>query len=343
MLMTGVYPERNSRALLVVLIALSAFLVFSGTLGHELVWDDESFIRYSRELVDLGGINALATAEFKPDLTEDYGPGYYRPVSLASLWFDQHVGGSSPWVFHLTNTLLHTLCSVLVLVLLLMVLPSRAGAVGGALLFALHPIHVESVAFVSGRTDLLAAVFSLTAAVLWLKLRQGKSPRPLYDWVLYSIAFALACLSKEVAFVLPVVLIVWDFLLPSGTFSGPETFWRRKVWFLVSVSIIGGIVLLRYFALDIEFGQEPLKGSDGLHVPLKVPGILLVYSRLLFLPLAERFLYLPSVGFCLLVGAAWGAGTTANAKRSCRSSQASCSSRCPPLAPSPMPEYGKTT
>lgn len=352
-------------------VFICAFLVFAGTLGHELVWDDTYFIGYSTEVAEKGGFRALASAEFKSDMTKESATGYYRPIILMSFWIDDMLGASSPFAFHMTNVLLHALCSVLVLVLLRMLLASDAGAIGGALLFALHPIHVESVAFVSGRSDLFAALFCLVSTVYWLKHRRGLSSRPFRDQILSLAAFILACFSKEVALVLPAILISWDYLLPGEKSSGRAISWRSNTWLLNFAAIIVGIILLRYFILDIGFGREAVADQSGLGFPDKALATFLVYIRLLILPvgqmpnywshdyssswvgilllvllaglsfsillrrtprmglagvvwiivflvpvsgivqingapLAERFLYLPSVGLCLIVGAAWG-------------------------------------
>ena len=99
--------------------------MFAGTLGHDLVWDDERFIQYAEDMVTEGGVLALVTSEFRPDASDGPNTAYLRPISLASMWLDKHLGADSTVVFHLTNALLHTLCSVLVLVLLGMVLGSR--------------------------------------------------------------------------------------------------------------------------------------------------------------------------------------------------------------------------
>lgn len=159
---------------LVLVVFLCAFLMFAGTLGHDLVWDDERFIQYAEDVVTEGGVLALVTSEFRPNASDGPNTAYFRPISLASLWLDKHLGADSTVVFHLTNALLDALCSALVLVPFGMVLGSRSGALGGALLFAVHPVHVESVAFVSGRTDLLASVFCLLIGDLWGRLYKGR-------------------------------------------------------------------------------------------------------------------------------------------------------------------------
>jgi len=160
-----------------VLIALSAFLVFSPTLGHELVWDDIPIVLYAQKVVEEGGIGALVQAPFAIGVQGlDNPTGYYRPVSLISMWISSSLDEPSPFPYHLTNVLLHVINSLLLFQLLNLVLPPGGGPLLGGLLFAVHPVHSESVAFVSGRTDLLATLFALLTVLLWIRYGQPESP-----------------------------------------------------------------------------------------------------------------------------------------------------------------------
>jgi len=88
---------------------------------------------------------------------------------------DGWLGGGRAWVFHFANILLHACVCGLVVLLLGRILRDRPSAVFGGLLFAAHPVHVEAVAFVSGRTDLWAAVFVFLVAMCWELGRSGGS------------------------------------------------------------------------------------------------------------------------------------------------------------------------
>jgi hypothetical protein len=96
----------------------------------------------------------------------------YRPLTTVSFAVDWFIGRGLPWVFHAMNVLEHGVASVLVY-LLLAELAAPAAAFAGALVFAVHPVHVEAVANVVGRAEVMSAIFYLWALLLW-----ARAPRP---------------------------------------------------------------------------------------------------------------------------------------------------------------------
>jgi tetratricopeptide (TPR) repeat protein len=125
---------------------------------------------------------------------------YYRPVPLASFMVDRAVFGGTAAGYHISNVAFHAVTTLGLWLLLRRLLAGTAaaalGALAGASVFAVHPIHTESVSWINGRTDLLAAMFMLPAVVLALRWRDEKSVPALAGVVLL---FLLALLSKEVA------------------------------------------------------------------------------------------------------------------------------------------------
>jgi tetratricopeptide (TPR) repeat protein len=185
----------------------------------------------------------------------------------------------------LTNVLLHGLASVLVLLLLSALGAGRWPAVAGAALFAVHPVHVESVAFVSGRTDLLAGVFVLSSALLWTRDRAGAPRHAAWLRAAGVGAFALGCLSKEVAFPLPFVLAAWDLALPWP--ARPGWIRGRRVWWIGAASAIAAALALRTLVageplpLLGDSGDASAAAGDRLAL---LPGVLVTGLRLLVAP-----------------------------------------------------------
>ncbi len=133
--------------------------------------------------------------------------GIWHPLTWLSLMLDAQIFGSGAYGFHLTNLLFHT-ASVL---MLFTVLRRMTGAVWNsafvAALFAVHPLHVESVAWVSERKDVLSMFFGLVA--LWAYARYAR--RPSASWYLLALtAFVLSLLSKPMLVTLPFLLLVLD-------------------------------------------------------------------------------------------------------------------------------------
>ena len=134
--------------------------------------------------------------------------GNYHPLTVLSLAVDYQVFGPHARAFGLVNLALHLMTSLLVLVLLRRLLPDRAWMPEiGALWFAIHPIHVESVAWVSGRKDVLYGLWFVTSILLYLTSQERRST-PLLIGAFG--AFVLACVSKPMAVTLPVLLVVLD-------------------------------------------------------------------------------------------------------------------------------------
>lgn len=147
--------------------------------------------------------------------------GHWSPLAWLSFALDHAVGGLDPRVYHATNLALHAVNATLVCVvarhLLRPALAPRggeaavgAGAFAAAVLFAVHPLRAETVAWVSDRRDLLCAAFLLTA--VWAYLRGVGPDRPLAGgWRAVSLAaFAAALASKGLAAMLPLLLLVLD-------------------------------------------------------------------------------------------------------------------------------------
>lgn len=204
-----------------LLAALVAFLVFAPTLDYPLVWDDVPLTWRAASPPGGGGLAAVLTQEFQ--LERGVPTGYYRPVVMLSLWLDGKLASAITVQYHLTNVLLHAACTFLVVLLLGRLIP--AGGTGPLLagaLFALHPVHTEAVAFVSGRTDLLAALFVLSAALFWLDHRGRPS---LSRLVASGLCLLFGLMSKEVAAMLPVVLLAIDAATERG---GGASWWARN-------------------------------------------------------------------------------------------------------------------
>ncbi|HEU4723670.1 MAG TPA: tetratricopeptide repeat protein [Candidatus Eisenbacteria bacterium] len=205
----------------VLTVAAVSFLAFRGTLGHEFVsWDDDVYVYENPAFTNLSSARVAW-------LLSSFYYYAYIPVTLLSHTADVLVGGMDPRQHHLTNVLLHAANSAWVL-LLGWVLLSRSGAVGpagsarsrasaiagmgiAAVLFAVHPLRAESVAWVSDRKDLLCAFFSLPAAIAYLVYSSRRGKARAGRWLAASFAlFVLAILSKSTAVAFPLVLVILD-------------------------------------------------------------------------------------------------------------------------------------
>jgi protein O-mannosyl-transferase len=198
-------PGRHAPSVLVILVAAAAY---AATLGYDFVWDDTLLIQQSWRLHHWRTLPSLLTSHFWAEVGE--ASHYYRPLVTLTFFLDVQIWGLRPFGFHLTNVLAHVAVTLAVLAVARRAMGDGVAAAICALAFALHPVHAESVSFVSGRTDVMATLLFLLALLAYDRGRDEGRWGPL-AWSLG--AYWLALLAKEVAITLPVILLVWDRLV----------------------------------------------------------------------------------------------------------------------------------
>ena len=196
-------------ALVVAFIAGVA--LYLPTARYGFVQDDRAIIVSNPAAHSIGAGLAAFDDPYWPRET---GAGLYRPVTILSYALDWTLLGGRPGWLHVMNALWHGLATVLLVVLLARWLPPF-GATAAGLVFAWHPVHVEAVASLVGRAELLVAVGILGAV---LAARRGR-------WVLAILCAALAMLSKEHGVIVGVVILLDKWLQPSEDKPYPTVFW----------------------------------------------------------------------------------------------------------------------
>lgn len=132
----------------------------------------------------------------------------WHPVTLLSLLLDSTIFGPQPWGFHLTNLLLHLACSVLLFLLMVRCTKLIWASFIVAIAFALHPLHVESVAWISERKDVLSIFFWMLTMLFYCQYVQNKKN---VSYLLALLFFAFGLMSKPMLVTLPCVLLLWDY------------------------------------------------------------------------------------------------------------------------------------
>jgi len=187
-----------------------SFGVFAFSLKNDFVWDDVQVIEKSYYSFKASRIKSIVIPKIKK--SKNVAP-YYRPVVFISIVLDRSLWGITPLGFHLSNVVVNSVSTVVFYFLVLFVLGEfgvtqrETKAFLSSLLFALHPMHVESVSWVVGRTDLLCGLFFFIAFIF-----HTFSFRKLWFVILAASSFFLSLLSKEVAIVFPIVALGFDLL-----------------------------------------------------------------------------------------------------------------------------------
>jgi len=276
---------------------LPALLVFLPVLNFPFInWDDPAVIEKNLH------IRGLCPASILWAFTH-FQQGFYIPLNWISLAIDYRIGGLDPWVYHLHNLLLHAFNILLVFLLShrVLTLAVKNGsssnqseaiealpiALLSAIIFGIHPLHVETVAWATERKDLLCALFYFASLLAYLDY--ASRPDRSY-WRLGSslVFFLLASLSKPMAVTLPAVLILLD-LFPLRRFRARQkSIWLEKLPFF-AVSLGTGILMFL-----AEQKVNALATMDQLPIEFRVMNSfhsLALYLWRMFLPLHLAVLY----------------------------------------------------
>lgn len=270
--------QKNPFLKLAALPFLLALLIYAPSLGNGFFAIDDGMLIFQNNLIREISPQTIYT------IFTTYDPELYIPLSFLSFQFDYLIGGYHPFIYHLTNLLLHAGSSVLVVGVVWMLFRCGASSLDSAalsldsspsasatgssleksmtvnrdaaafialfcgLLFAIHPIHTEAVAWASARKDVLSGFFFLLSLCLYLKesgIRNQESGRSFKKFLIPNslslIAFFLALLAKVTVATLPVVLLLTDW--HQGRSLKKAKNWINKIPYLI-LSIIFGIIAL---------------------------------------------------------------------------------------------------
>jgi hypothetical protein len=250
------YGHKRLEAAIGALAAIVTFLVYLPSLANDFVnWDDQMYV-YLNANIRSFDFEFLKWA-FRTDMLN----AYWHPLTMISYAIDYQILGLNPLQYHLTNGVFHALNTFLVFYLGASLYRSvrpdapdarvfNAGAAAAgfvsALLFGLHPLHVESVAWISERKDVLYAFFFLLSVLSYLKYARPLAERKALYYSLSLFFFVLSVMSKPMAVTLPLMLLILDWY-PLARFSWTGRREMLKVGLLeklpfFSVSLASGLL-----------------------------------------------------------------------------------------------------
>ncbi len=238
--------------------------VFGSSITFDFVnWDDPWYV-LNNELIaswSFSNLQGIATETVTRN---------YAPVTIFSYLVDRTIWGYWPGGYHFTNVLLHALNAVLVFVLLKQITGRHTIALFTACLFAIHPVQVESVVWISARKGLLSASFILLSLLYWLR-----KERTTQDELWGTLWYVLALLSKAVGIIVPGIVFVYDILIRKKTIA--EAFSRQFI----------GLLMAIWFVLTTAGSQKIIGGGIRHHFVLSKLEILAVDATLLWKYIAQ--------------------------------------------------------
>ncbi len=248
----------QNRVYLIALLVVTFIAFFPSLQNGFTNWDDPVYVTENSQLFN---------ADWGALLTEPFSLNYH-PLTMLSLGINYQISGLEPFGYHLTNLLLHLINTLLVFFFILRLAPKASIFVPffTALIFGIHPMHVESVAWISERKDVLYVLFFMAGLITYLRYREKQEMK----WLLITgLLFVLSLLSKAMAVVFPVVLILIDW------FKGRKL--DQRAW----------LEKVPFFALSLFFG--------GLAYKIQSGGAITDFASL---SIVQRFVF-AGYGFCM--------------------------------------------
>ncbi len=264
-----------------VLVALLAMVVYAPVVGYDLTnFDDDVYVTANPTVasgLSAGGIRWAVTT---------FHAGFWIPVTWLSLMADASVFGMRPGGFHLTNLLLHAANAALVFIILAELAGRRGAALVAASIFAVHPLHVESVAWVTERKDVLSLCLLLVSLAVWRRWLA----RPMAAAYLGSLGcFAASLAAKPMAVAWPALLLVLDYW-PLGRLRRKE--WLRRVVEKVPFAALAAVFgLVTIYGHRLQQAMAPLESLTLLSRLATAIDGLGWYPRKLFWPEGLAVLY----------------------------------------------------
>lgn len=253
-------------------LILLTLIVYGQTLRFDFLsnWDDYQYVTNNPDILGFSAINLIHV------FSSSY-VGNYAPVHLLSYMLDYQLAGLNPAWFHGVNVVIHTVNGLLFYVLVHRITGKSVWAYAAAAVFLLHPVQVESVAWVSQRKNLLSMFFSLCSFLAYLSYRQRTDEGRERAYILSVLSLLLALFSKSIAVIMPFVFLLHDmFLEQPRRKKGVIT---DKIPYVVTVAIVSGITVITQSAgggsVDFFDGNSTAKFLTMLTVLMRYLQILI--------------------------------------------------------------------
>jgi protein O-mannosyl-transferase len=261
-------------------LVLAAAAVHADGLTGGFLFDDRAVVMDNPKVHGLAHLPEL--------LGFGAAPFGFRMVRDLSYALDYSIGGLNPFVFHVSNVLHHALVVWLVWLLALRIGMTRTGAFWAGLVFAVHPVHVDAVTYISGRRDVLSTALYLGSVLAFARFRAGGR----YPWLaLAGLLGALGISAKEMAATFPAAWLLYDACVlgrGSGGRGGIAAGARRALeqhWRLYGAALVVAGVFVAYVVIGqrVTVGEGPMGGDWGIHAGTEA--VILAYAvRLLLFP-----------------------------------------------------------
>jgi protein O-mannosyl-transferase len=284
--LAGFKTITNNRYFYIVVLALVTVIIFFQVIRYEFVWWDDDFTVYKNPYVQSVTIPNILHV-WKNPYKDSYMPLTVTLLAIEGICGKTTPSGSdsiefNPAVFHISNLIFHIINTILVFLILRILIKDELASFFGALLFAIHPVQVESVAWVTGVKDVFSGFLSLVAIWQYLLYAQlsmevneidrdgvpenlDRKMRALH-YIIAIVSFILAILAKPTRVVVPIVAFTLDYFILKRQFKHIVV--SIIGWIAVAVPIITATILLMHTpgetTFSFSFLERLLVTSDSL-------------------------------------------------------------------------------
>lgn len=286
--------------ILLASILVATFLCYAPALGYAFVYDDRLLILNNPQILSWRNVPHFFLENFIAPAYPHAPAVYYRPVLLVWMVLNAKIWGMHPVGWHLTAIALHLIVVAEVYVLARRLLSNRLGAAVAASVMALHPVHVECVAWVMAEAEPLAASLAIGSLLIYLRTRARPPHRA--AWMAASLSlFGLAVLIKENSLVLPGLIFAFEWFLGGARSGVPvaeassrlRRWWKRgRMSFVRAAPYLA--VAFAYLALRIAMlktlGHAVTPMSLATHLAT-LPLVLSRYLKILLWPTGLSVFY----------------------------------------------------
>ncbi len=265
------FLKKYSNILIPTGIGILTYLFMRACTDNMLTnWDDLGYITTNPLIKDTSAdaIKNIFALSFSPLYAVNPVMGNYHPITILLYYFEYSKYGLEPWIYHFDSVILHALCSIAVYFFVKKLSGRTVAATIAGLLFGLHPMHVESVAWAAGRKDILYGLFyvlAMTSYVYYLRTEGGK--KTMWYIVVFAL-FVISLLSKGVAVILPIALLLIDLIEKRPLFitsaNGSEETTGKKFNFGMVLDKIPFFGLAYFFGILAKVTQQKVGAYGSL-------------------------------------------------------------------------------
>ncbi len=287
-------PEREAKRApawkhIAIILAVT-FAAYFNSLGNGFVADDISFVKENISIRDTGNIpdyflfpKTLAAAD------SEWGTIIYRPLRTASYAVDYYLYELRPEGYHVTNLLLHMAACVTLYFLVLAIFNMQQVAFLSALIFSLHPLHIEAVSWIASRADLLGLILLNLSLLSYIHYRKSPEKKA---FLVFSLALSLlAYLGKETMVSLPGMVVAYDYAARGGR-TVRETIRKNIAGWALFAAVCVFYIAFRFYITGRMSTNQGWWGDSVYSNFLMMAKATAIYLRLMVLPYGFTFHYI---------------------------------------------------